>query len=149
MVANTNIKKDYIGVVSSADFSLMQLPLVNVMIQNGVATTKYVPPCSLFASVHIKGSEYVVPLNDEERKKIIFWEYLSNRLTNKPTNDGKVQLIKPTPGVGQIVQELPSSNTNFDCNFNNLRYFIDCFYDKYWGKLFSKNIKLRDPNRLI
>jgi hypothetical protein len=110
-----DFKKEIIGVVSSADFSLMQLPLVKIMIPNTTQTEPpfipYDPPCSLFASVHIKGSEYVVPLNDEERKKIIFWEYISNRYS-----------------IGNNI------------NFDYVRYFIDYFYDIYWGKLFPDSI---------
>jgi hypothetical protein len=112
---NYDVKKEYIGVVSSADFSLMQLPLVKIMrlvpSQTEPQFIPYVPPCSLFASVHIKGSEYVVPLNDEERFKIVLWEYISNRYS-----------------IG--------SNINFDY----VRYFIDYFYDIYWGKLFPDSI---------
>ena len=68
---NTNVEKEFIGVVSSADFSLMQLPLVKIMKKNASDNlfSDYNPPCSLFAAVHIKNSEYVVPLNDKEKKK--------------------------------------------------------------------------------
>jgi hypothetical protein len=127
-----NIKKKFIGVVSSADFSLMQLPLVNIRVpsseKNNQNFVLYEPPCSLFASVHIKNSEYVVPLNSQERKKIFFWEYISNRVTNIPVN------LQTITGIN------PSLNPEFNCCFNYLRYFIDYFYDLYWDKLISKKL---------
>ena len=100
---NTNVEKEFIGVVSSADFSLMQLPLVKIMKKNasGNLFSDYNPPCSLFAAVHIKNSEYVVPLKNEEKEKIILWDYISNADLNN--ND-----------------------------FNYVRYFINYFYSIYW-----------------
>jgi hypothetical protein len=144
-----DFKKEIIGVVSSADFSLMQLPLVKIMIPNTTPNTTqieqqfipYVPPCSLFASVHIKGSEYVVPLNDEERFKIVLWEYISNRYSISPTIQN--------PSINVFTTSSSTlANDKFNPGFNYLCYFIDYFYDIYWNKLNPENWANTNSNLL-
>ena len=111
---NQDFFKKYAGLVTSADFSLMELPLVKIL-KNG---TDYKPPCSLFAMVHIKNTEYVVPLCEIERKKIIFWDYIS-KLPNK----------------------WDSKNNNYNLAFNCLKLSINDFCDVYHGNDTPKNLK--------
>ena len=67
----------YIGYISSADFSLAQIPLV------GFHSTfdDYTFP-SLFAGIHIHNCGYIVPLQDEDKLKLNYWGVISNSQIN-------------------------------------------------------------------
>jgi hypothetical protein len=65
---------EYIGYVSSADFSMSQTPLLDLTMDG----SPYKFPCSVFAGIHIHNTGFIVPLNPTEKKKIKLWNEISN-----------------------------------------------------------------------
>ena len=129
--------QEVIGYVSSADFSLAQLPLVKLT-QNrqsdpsdifssssssSSSSSDYKFPCSVFAGIHIYNSGYIVPLNPPEKKKLKLWDKICN---------------------------YPVSRSNFIFSIiSQFKANIDIIYSLYYGDINQLNNQLTNIRMLL
>jgi hypothetical protein len=131
---SVDVKPEVIGYVSSADFSLAQLPLVKltqnrqseapqIFSSSSSSSSDYEFPCSVFAGIHIYSTGYIVPLNKKEKDKLKLWN--------------------------EICNYSPWLNLDTFYIISKFKAYIDIIYSLYYGDINQLNDQLTNIRSLL